>query len=1237
MKGSFSRRILAPIVQLRDGESTTALLMFAYSFLAMTSYNIVKPITRSKFIDGLGADNLPWVQLGAGVLIGIIMQGYSKIVGRLPRKWAIPATQAGMVAVLLAFWVLFQTKAAWVPVAFYLMGLIFGILLISQFWTLANDIYDPRQAKRVFGFIGGGASLGGILGSAILTLFVTSVGTVNLLLISAFGLTLCLILVGAIVKREESAGKSALKTGEEKGVGGKEAIRLLRESPHLQTIALVIAFAAIGAAIIEQQLNLAAQAFKGQNATDSITAFLGQVQLYTSTIGFIIQVWLTSRIHRLLGIGFALMVLPVSLGATAVVILFNAKLWAPGLARVLDTSLRYTVDKTTREVLFLPLPTDLKYQAKPFVDVTVDRFSKAIGALLTLVLIKPWGLGLTWQQLSYASLAVTGLWILMAIRARKGYLTAFRRSIDQRDVNAAEVRLDVADPTTVETLVEELGNPDERRVLYAIDILESLEKRNLITPLLLHHESDQVRIRALAALGAARPEIAQRWVPAIQRMLKASNSDVRTAAVRALASIREANVAELMRPYLADRDPRVCATAAIALADSGNEADVDAAEAALKAVAEDTRQAAGAGRKEVASALSQITNARFHHLLIPLLYDADADVAREAIKSARAIGSGDALLVPPLISLLRNRLLKHEAREVLVSFGQDVVDVLAYFMNDPDEDVWVRRHIPGTLALLPSQKSMDLLVAALNDSDGFIRFKALAAIEKLRREHPELTFVRDPIEALTLRESNRYFNHLSLRHNLFKAAPADSLLARALDEKILRSLDRIYRLLGLIYPWKDIAAARWALEHGEPRSKASAAEYLDNLLSGSLRKHIMPILEDVPIEERVRKAYAFLKSRPRDVEETLAQLIHDDDQVVAAAAIHYVEAKQLWSLADDLEHALAHRDVKDWYVFEAASWALAAHRLPIEKRRALWMEPLPAVELVNRLRRIALFDFLSVDELFRIGDVGRQIRHENGRILYQQGSPADGLQFLIDGKVAAGAQGTIPAEVEAPAALAFEEMLEGTPMAATVRAVDGAICLALSNEEFLTLLSNNSFLAQGLFRLLLHSPSGSGWRSVLASDAPAEIQRLASGGLSPIEKVLVLQKIPAFERGTAEELLALADLTRHVDLKAGATLFSESERPSIYALLSGQLSFQRPNDTAATVVSAGDTVGIFETLGGEAAGGRATVTGAGVALRIDRDDLFDLLGDHMGLLQGVFSALLHPETNATATASAKGT
>src|SRR5262249_51901749 len=160
---------------------TTAWLMFAYSFLAMTAYNILKPITRSKFITALGADDLPWVLLGAGILIGVFMQFYARAHSRFPKRWALPLSQSGLVALMVVFWLLFRTQAVWVSVAFYVYGLILGILLISQFWTLANDLYDSRQARRLFGFIGGGASLGGAMGAALTKFSVEEVGTDNLL------------------------------------------------------------------------------------------------------------------------------------------------------------------------------------------------------------------------------------------------------------------------------------------------------------------------------------------------------------------------------------------------------------------------------------------------------------------------------------------------------------------------------------------------------------------------------------------------------------------------------------------------------------------------------------------------------------------------------------------------------------------------------------------------------------------------------------------------------------------------------------------------------------------------------------------------------------------------------------------------------------------------------------------------------------------------------------------------
>ena len=220
-------------------------------------------------------------------------------------------------------------------VGFYLYGLILGILLISQFWTLANDVYDPRQAKRLFGLIGGGASLGGATGAAITATLVERLGTTTMLLVSAAHPRRSACSSSSrIVRTNEQAGQSdASKTGEEEGVSGGEALELLRGSRHLQIIALVITFAAIGAAIIEQQLNMATAEAKGQTNTDGITAFLAQITVYLSLIGLFIQVALTSRIHRLLGIGFALMILPVSLGGSGLLMLTVGALWTAGLAR----------------------------------------------------------------------------------------------------------------------------------------------------------------------------------------------------------------------------------------------------------------------------------------------------------------------------------------------------------------------------------------------------------------------------------------------------------------------------------------------------------------------------------------------------------------------------------------------------------------------------------------------------------------------------------------------------------------------------------------------------------------------------------------------------------------------------------------------------------------------------------------------------------------------------------------
>ena len=103
-----------------------------------------------------------------------------------------------------------------------------------------------------------------------------------------------------------------------------------------------------------------------------------------------------------------------------------------------------------------------------------------------------------------------------------------------------------------------------------------------------------------------------------------------------------------------------------------------------------------------------------------------------------------------------------------------------------------------------------------------------------------------------------------MRYNLFGKQRAGRLSpGRALDQKIERIIDRIFRLLGLCTTGRTSAAARWTLQHGDQRTRASALEYLDNILSGPLRKQILFVLEEMPLDEKVRRGNVLIKTRSR--------------------------------------------------------------------------------------------------------------------------------------------------------------------------------------------------------------------------------------------------------------------------------------------------------------------------------------------------------------------------------------
>jgi CRP-like cAMP-binding protein len=223
--------------------------------------------------------------------------------------------------------------------------------------------------------------------------------------------------------------------------------------------------------------------------------------------------------------------------------------------------------------------------------------------------------------------------------------------------------------------------------------------------------------------------------------------------------------------------------------------------------------------------------------------------------------------------------------------------------------------------------------------------------------------------------------------------------------------------------------------------------------------------------------------------------------------------------------------------------------------------------------------------------------------------------------VVASSRGSAPRVLDTPAALGFAEALSGSPMPETIRTEGLAVTLAMTAEELRTLLADNTDLVSGLFTTLSDSMElGTG--PVQPSTGRAEFERLAESGMTPVEKVLALQRVPLLSRVSAEEMRQLAEIAQTVILKPGTVLFPESASPSLWVILSGEVSIGGAvNSAGALTASAGDVFGAVSTMAGRPLGLPAQVVKGGIALRLDREDLFELLGERPELLRQIFSGM----------------
>jgi CRP-like cAMP-binding protein len=271
-----------------------------------------------------------------------------------------------------------------------------------------------------------------------------------------------------------------------------------------------------------------------------------------------------------------------------------------------------------------------------------------------------------------------------------------------------------------------------------------------------------------------------------------------------------------------------------------------------------------------------------------------------------------------------------------------------------------------------------------------------------------------------------------------------------------------------------------------------------------------------------------------------------------------------------------------------------------------------------------------VDELFRIAGAARQVRHESGSVLEQEGSVPSTIHILLDGRVTTSGRDRASSTIDAPAALGFVEAMAGQPMPETIKTTGSSVTLALTAEELRTLLADNTDLVSGLFATLADLGAEPD-RPSYPTKAARELEQLAAGGLTPIDRVFALQYVPLFGRVSADEMTHLAGVAAPIQMAEGKALFAESSPAALWLLLTGEVLLESSKGDPAVTAKGGELIGSVNTMAGKRLGRSGKVVQSGVALRIAREDLFDVLGERPELLRQMFAAMFRRERPLTAT------
>jgi AAA family ATP:ADP antiporter len=1056
------RERIQSAVNVRPGEGRTAALMLAHSFFMGLSTVFFETAASALFLARFGPGVLPFVYITAALLNTATGAVYTAVQARV----AFRALMSGTLLFLLATTVALRAGLALSSAAWLLFALLVWYRAISaltdlEYWAVAGHLYDVRQAKRLFGFIGTGEVVARIIGSFAVPLLVHLMGVANLLELSAAAMAACLVLVGLVLRTPvgaeggAAAAKSAVKAPRPAG-GLAESLALFRDRYLLLIFALSF-FGVLAKYFVDFAFLAEMRARYGD--VKGLASFFAIFSGVSQTLSLLTRLFVSGRLLDRYGIRLGLLVLPAMqvvctlllVGAGFVPGAEIAVFWLVIANQGVYKTLKHPIDNPSFKVLYQPLKKERRLSAQIAVETLVTPITIGIagGVMLLFTKVLPYDP----VKFALAMLGDFGAWLVVAVAAGGAYAGALKEALKKRldDEQAFEL---LSDETSLSLLRARLRSERADEVLPALELLDKAGERGQrgldgVVLELMRHPALEVRRAALAYVGHHRPAGAARAVA--ERLRHEPTSALRASALRSLCLL-EGSANGALASYLDDPQDELRRAAAIGLLTSG----APAAEARVTAAAVSP---VAVERTWAAQVLGEAGRPALHPLLSPLLEDADAGVRRAALVAASRVRASE--LWPVVALSLAERSFAGAAAAALGNGGPTAVAAL----DDPfwrSRSTHARVHIVRVWGRIGGPEAVRRLEEHLRFPDARVRYEVMRALRACGYQANGAAAARIE-ECLSLEAEDAAWK-LAVHRDLGTAAELAHVRA-ALEREVDGARHLLLLLLSFVLDASAIRRAADGLRHESRDRRAYAIEMLDVTLSAEWRTRLMPMFEELSLEQRLARLLAIFPQETHTVGDRLKELLRQPPGRLAswtlASVLHATVGLHVDGAADALPGALAENTM----LHEAALWARASARRG-SAGQSRGRSVMLTIEKVILLKGVHMFMEASDEIVADVASIVEEVEVPRGAVVIEKGDPGDSMYVIVEGKVRVyDGERTI---VELGPRDIFGELalLDPEPRFASVAAEIDTRLLRLDREAFLELMEGNIEIVRGVLHVL---------------------------------------------------------------------------------------------------------------------------------------------------------------------------